>query len=449
MVDRILTTFLDAGLLELNGQDAWFEHITTAADQLASHLAEHPHELTGYVYSAIHPNDRNNDPARTKTLEILRGVWRTFSSVSIGSLDLVLRGIILDAIVQNSNKDQQTKLAITLLLSSALPYIELGAEAKVWQATLDNLVNQIEAEAEVQWSVPTEVQLPAIPEYEVPEIRGLVSSVNINEAELVAGMEKAVGPSNAAGEQTDGNPQWPNSHQPWAQAFASFSADAINAGLKKAAGKRTFTLQAEELIDSLSEMVEDYIGLAASRLTAASHGVDLRSRLIWWKEAKISPSARVEYRSIPPEVIPGLIAFDYQQMLPPLAPVSVIAFLRESVRSIVDEATETTLGDYLKALSKADVFAGYRKQELSEGNACRPLALLVAAGISDAETISSLTVFTADTAMSPHDFSALLFVELQAMKAIHSIDPFTPNNDEGPDQEVADISQDEDPSTGE
>lgn len=421
MADRILVMFLDAGLLELKGQDAWFDNITRAADHLAKHLVEHPQEFAQFVYSAIDPSDRNGDPARAKALETLKSVWRTFSSVSIGSLDMVLRSIILDAVVQNANQDSQTKLALTLLLSSALPHVELGAEAKVWQPTLDQLVNDIEADAEIQWSVPAEVELPPLPTLAAPTLTGRLGGIKIDEDALVTGMQKAVGPTTAEGQQTGGNAHWPNQHQPWAHAFALLAAKAINEGLQTVAGTRSYNLKTDELLQAVRDMVEGYIGTVAARLTAAALGVDLRSRLLWWNEAKISPSARVEYRALSPSTAAGLMAFDYQKMLPPLAPASVIAFLREAVRSLTSEATRTTFVEYLESLSKADEFAGFRKGGLPNDDACRPLAVLVAAGISDSETINRHTVFSSETLLKPEEFSALLFLELQAMEAIRNI----------------------------
>ena len=58
VADRILETFLDAGLLELGGNDAWFEHISAAADKLAVHIGAHPEQLAAFVYSAVDPRER-------------------------------------------------------------------------------------------------------------------------------------------------------------------------------------------------------------------------------------------------------------------------------------------------------------------------------------------------------------------------------------------------------
>ena len=108
MDDRILSDFLEAGLLELNGNDAWFDYITSAADQLAIYIAKHPQTLPEFIYSAIsNSTDKADDCARTKAREVLKSVWRTYASVSMGSIDTVLRGVILDAIIQNAEENKQ------------------------------------------------------------------------------------------------------------------------------------------------------------------------------------------------------------------------------------------------------------------------------------------------------------------------------------------------------
>lgn len=433
MAERILETFLDAGLLELNGQDAWFSYIVRAADALAVYLAAHPQELPSFVYSAIDPTDRQDDPARVKALDTLKSVWRTFASVSMGSLDLVLKGTILDAVMQNAERDSQTRLSVALILSSALPHLELSADARVWQTILDRLVEEVETEAEAQWSVPEQVNLPGIPNIEAPTLNGLAEGTKFDITELQAGLERATGPNNAKGESTNGNPHWPNQPQQWAQQFAPMAANAISAAIGKAAEPSSVSIETDDLIVQIRTLLETYMVAAAQRLAAASHGVDLRSRLLWWKEAKISPSARVEYRSLTSSIAPVLMAFDFQTMLPPLAPVSVTAFLRETVRAVENTDEEKLLVDYLKAVAESKYFAVLRTNEPSKGAGLRPLCALVTAGETDADAISRLTVFDGGTSLNGPEIAGLLFAELQASKAVAKISPADLSPANGPD----------------
>ena len=442
MNERILDAFLDRGLLDLKGQDAWFAHITKAADVLAVYLREHPDQLSLFAYSAIDPGTRADDPAREKAREVLRDVWRTFSSVSIGGLDLVLRGIILDALVRNAERDSQTRLALTLILASALPYVSVGAEEKVWQQTLEQMVDEVEAQAEADWSVPSSVNLPEISDVGAPTLSVKLGGTKFDEGALLAGLEKAAGPQNAQSQQTGGNPHWPNQPQPWAHHFPSFAAEAIGAALKEVGGVRSASMKSDPIVKAVADLVQDYVEDVARRLAAAAHGVEMRSRLLWWKEAMISPSARVDYRELEPMVAPGLMAFDFQDMLPALAPASVSAFLRQTVRALNTTTKANTLVDYLEAIASTPYLDRFRNNIDTHNAGLRPLAALARGGKADVEVVRRFTIFDPMIELSPDAFAALLFLELQAMKAVEAIEPIAAPSEQGPNDDSDEAQKD-------
>ena len=75
--------------------------------------------------------------------------------------------------------------------------------------------------------------------------------------------------------------------------------------------------------------------MVLERVAGATLGLELRSRLLWWKEAFYSPSARLSYRDLTAEIAAPLMAYDYQAPLPALTPVSVVAFLRETLVTLL------------------------------------------------------------------------------------------------------------------
>jgi hypothetical protein len=425
MTLRILDTYLDAGLLELDGNDVWFEHITTAADELAKYIAANPTEIACFVYSAINTSDRKNDLARTKVLDILKGVWRTYASVSMGSLGTVQKGIIFDAIFQNAERDPQIKLSVALLLSSTLPYIDLGSEAEVLQPILDQLIEDIEAAAEMSWSLPSTTHVPDLPTIEAPSLSVHIKGATFDDDKLKTGLERASGPSNSEGEETGGNRYWPGNHgQHWAQEFAPLATESISSAIKEVSGARRVSLNTDQLIEVISEFTETYMKKVTNQLSAASHGIELRSRLLWWKEAKSSPTARVDYRSLSACTATALIAFDFQSMLPALAPASVIAFLREAVRSIDGENKTATFADYLTELSDAETLSPFRSEFIAtkDCNAIHSFSGLIMLGESDPKQISKLSLFSSNKELSLPELATLLFTELQAHKALENVE---------------------------
>jgi len=350
----------------------------------------------------------------------------------MGSPTAILKAIILDAVVQNAERDSQMKLTVTLLLSSALPHIELGPEASVLQPILNQLIDDVEIEAEARWSMPADVRLPEMPSIELPQLSARINGVKVDVEELQAGLERASGPSNAKGEALKDNQFWPNQnqHQQWVHAFAPLASEAISTAIGKVAGARTVTVKADELVTTIGGLVEQYTTVVVERLTAASLGVEVRSRLLWWKEAKISPKARVEYRSLPPAVIPALMAFDFQSMLPALAPASVVAFLRESVRSVYNEGYESTVIEYLVQLAGSEAFAPYRSGNQRLDSNINSFTDLAEAGVVDADFVEKMSLFSPKLKLSAEDLAMLVFTELQARKAATSINPIKPAEEE-------------------
>jgi len=414
---------MNAGLLDLKGNDAWLEHMTRAADELATYIAAHPDQLLAFVYSAVDPSERPGDPSREKAKEILKRIWQTYGSVSIGSPDLVFRGLILDAIIQNTNRDGQFRLAVTLILSSVLPHIKMGKEAAVWQETIDLLIQSVESEAEERWSVPTLIELPNMPSVKAPELKSTLAAAQVDQAALLAGLAAASGPKNSDAEDTGGNQYLPNSPQNWVNEFAPRAADAIGSAVNQAAAKRSFNVTSDEVFKAITKLVSDYVGDAVNRLAAATHGVELRSRLLWWKEAKVSPTVRLEYRAVEKEVIPALMAWDYQTMLPALAPVSVVAFLRDAILEICGSSKPLKLSEYLSVISNSSNANVFKNADQGEAGGLRPLCSVVCATTSTIDQISELTVFDKTISMSAADFATVLFREFQAIKVIASLEP--------------------------
>ena len=341
---------------------------------------------------------------------------------------VMLRAIILDALLQNANSDDATKIVLALLLSSALPHLSLGKEEEVWTTALDQLQSAVEASAEVAWTVPSQIKVPTFPKIEVPTIRFSVKAGEVDQETLEQGIYAAAGPTDPDGEPTaEGNPHWTDAGQPWTHQFAPRAASAISEAISEAAGAKTGSTKPEALTAALTDAITNYLTSFARQLVSTTHGVEMRSRLLWWKEALVSPSARVSYRDIDPKAAPGLMAYDYQAVLPSIAPASVAVFLSETVRTLHPDEVTSPLVDWLQALAAsphADAFrATIREITFAEGY--RPLVSLVTADAAGPELITKRTVFSPNLSISAAQFSQLVFLELQALKAMSLLNSFS------------------------
>ena len=428
MSDRLLDRFLEKSLLDLKGNDEWYRHITLTAESLATYLRANPKEIVPFTYTALLPDVDDQDPALEKTLDFLKAEWKTYASVSMASPKVMLRAIVFDALLANAESDDATKSALALLLASALPHLSVGKEKDVWKTALDDLLLAVERKAEVAWTVPSRISVPAFPKIDVPKIRFSVKGREVDQQALEKGMHAAAGPTDAEGQSTNGNPHWPNSADSWSHEFAPLAASAISKTISAATGAKTALADTEALAKALTGAIVNHLESFVDQIASTTHGVEMRSRLLWWKEALVSPSAHVSYREIDRKAAPGLMAYDYQAVLPSLAPASVSAFLLETVRTLHPDKEVAPLVEWLQALAKEPHAEALREaiREVAFADGYRPLVSLVILDEPDTKSIKDRTVFAPDLSLTAGQFGLLIFLELQAMKATKEVVPFAP-----------------------
>ena len=432
MSDRLLDRFLEKGLLDLKGNDEWYEHITLTAKALSTYLRANPEEIVPFTYVALLPEVGNKDPAIRKTLDLLKAEWKTYASVSMASPNVMLRAIIFDALLANAESDDSTKLVLALLLASALPHLSVGKEEEVWKTALDELLHAVERKAEEAWTVPSRISIPDFPKTNVPALRFSVKGGKFDKEVLEKGMYAAVGPTDAQGEPTSGNEHWPNDPENWSYQFAPLAASAISVAISAATGVKSASAKTEALAKALTETIVNYLESFVDQIASTTHGVEIRSRLLWWKEALVSPSARVSYRDIDRKAVPGLMAYDYQTVLPSLAPASVSAFLVETVRTLQPDNEAVPLVEWLQTLA-AVPYAEALRNTINEkvfADGFRPLVSLVTLDGPGAKSIIERTVFDPNLSLTAGQFGLLIFLELQAMKATKEVVPFARGNSE-------------------
>ena len=425
MAERLIDRFLEEGLLDLKGNDQWYGHIISTASSLSTYLLANPKNVVPFTYAALTPEVSNQDPAVEKTISLLKSEWRTYASISIASPNVMLRAIILDALLQNADTDDAIESVLALLLASALPHLSLGREEGVWTQLLEELLSAVEMRAEAKWSVPSQLNVPNFPKIDVPSIRFSVKAGEFDEEALQTRVVAAVGPTDEEAEPTEGNTHWPNAGEPWSREFVPLVASAIGEAITEATGAKVGSVKPEALAQALTSAIVTYLESFTRDLTHTTHGVEMRSRLLWWKEALVSPSARASYRDMDTKLVPGLMAYDYHAVLPPLAPSSVTMFLTETVRTL--DATEEPLPllNWVNALTHSRHAESFRRKihEISFLNGYRPLVSLVKSEGLDGASITKHTVFSPDLLVTASAFAQLVFLELQSLKAINELSP--------------------------
>ena len=423
MSDRVLDRFLESGLLDLQGNDEWYEHVMATAEALATHLRANPQDIVPFSYAALLSSIDDTDAAVDRTRSLLKAEWRTYASVSMASPTAMLRSIMLDALLKNAAQDPRTRSTLALLFASALPHLPVGREAPVWKETVDELLQAVEREAETSWSVPSHVSVPPFPDLETPSITVSVKGRQVDKKTLEGGMLAAAGPHDEQSQATEGNEYWPSQGAPWSYQFAPLAATSIQKAISQAVGTRTATANSDELVRTLTSAVTTYLGSFLDQVASTARGLEMRSRLLWWREALVSPSAAVSYRHVDKNAVPGLMAYDCQAALPSLAPVSVSAFLCEAIRELLPGEESLTVLDWICSLATdrhaEPLRETVRQTAFSEGRV--PLVSLVAMAQPTGAEIEQRTVFAANTQLTAEEFGLLTFLELQTMKSAKRI----------------------------
>ncbi len=299
MSDRLLDQFLEKGLLDLKGNDAWYEHITLAAESLSTYLQANPKEIIPFTYAALLPDVGDQNPAIKKTLDFLKAEWKTYASVSMALPKAMLRVIVLDALLINAELDDAMKSAPALLLASALPHLSVGKEKEVWKTALDDLLRAVERQAEAAWSVPSRINISAFPKINVPPSRFSVKGGGVDKKVLEKGMRAAAGPHDEQGQATGGNQHWPHQGDPWSYEFAPLAASAISKAFVALAEEERFS-PARGIIEQMMHWHEDLDGIFVKQFQTT--GFDARL----WELYLFAAFAEMEYRIEHIHAVPDL-----------------------------------------------------------------------------------------------------------------------------------------------
>lgn len=343
MSEDVLLRFLSNGLIDVGGDDAKLEKLREAAGDLAVSLKKGPSKAAAYSLVAFDPEVSADDPVVREALDALKNRWATYVNTFSGTPIAVVRAMLLDALAQAAADDDRIGVVFVASARNALPFMEAGDERAIWADVVSVIEARVDARAEAEWATPTSITVPAM-SFEAPGALEIgTSPVTVKEAVITKRVAAAVGPNDAAGQATGGNPYWPNQGQAWANEFRTRMADLLTETLGAVAkGSVIEPINLAEPLNSLAQAVSAHVDGTLMAVSAATAGLQRRTALIWWKEALYSPSAQVSYRAITGPSAGALMAFDLHQQIPSFSPASVASFLFEAVVGLPSADGEKT-----------------------------------------------------------------------------------------------------------
>ncbi|MFJ3483840.1 GTPase-associated system all-helical protein GASH [Pseudomonas sp. NPDC090202] len=428
MSDQILLRFLSAGLIEVGGDDAKLTKLVEAASDLATALKKTPSKTSSFALIAFDPASPEDDPVITEVCDALKKRWPTYVNTFSGTPMKVLRALLLDALVQAA-VDEGVGVAFVTSARNALPFIEAGNEQKIWAEAVLEIEGRVDARAEAEWATPDSITAPELKYSAPPALELITQPLAIDTESLTATLHAAASP---AGAGSNKNRHWPH-HDPtnWAVDFGRLAAEAI-AGAIDAASE---DVQGDPVdisgpLSALSQAVVKHVGDTLKLVSAATAGLQRRTNLIWWKETLFSPSARVSYRALPVSSVGALMALDLHQMVPIFSPVSVAAFLSETVLSLdsVNPEIKHSIREFVGEAVESAELSPLRiaaRQLLPQLSGRGPILALLAEQegkltIDDAQFRRRVGV-PAETALTIPEWATWIFRELQAARATQEV----------------------------
>lgn len=426
MATDVLIRFLQAGLINVGGDDTKLERLKETSGDLAAALKKNPSNAAPYALIAFDPKAPAQDPVVQEALAALQARWATYVNTFSGTPISIVRAMLLHALVQASAEDEKVGVAFVASARNALPFMEVDNERAIWGEVISEVERAVDTRAEAEWATPEAINAPAM-NFAPPEaIEVSLTIGNPNKALLAKKFEAAGGPHNAAGQATGGNPHWPNNGQSWLTEFGTRAAEAVAEAMSTAAKASAIgPVDLSGPLNSLAQVVSTHVTDTLKAVSGATAGLQRRTNLIWWKETLYSPSARVSYRTVPATTAGALMAFDLHKQVPTFSPASVVAFLNETVLTLpeIDASKRYGIRDLLDGAKKSAELAELRQvasQLVPERNGRGPIVGLLGQGrgqdIDDARFVELVGV-PAETLLTIPEWATWLFRELQAARA--------------------------------
>jgi len=421
MAEQVLLQLLEAGVVNVGGEDVRLEKLQNTAKDLAATLKKTPEATSYWTMAAADPTVDPAEPIIQEAWGVLKKHWTTVANTYQSIPVTLLRACLLDAIVQTAAQNDHIGVAFVNTARNILPHVEVADEAGVWTTALSEVQARVDARAEREWATPETIKLGAM-DYQAPTGFVIGSKKRVTNVEnLSAGILAASGPTGG-----DQNPHWPNDVTNWVNEFAPRLAKAVAASIDGVAAANAIDpVDLAPALSELSSAVENYVGEALGAFSGATAGLQRRTNLLWWKEAVYSPSARISYRTLPAYPAAALMALDLFRQTPTFSPGSVSAFLEEAILLLpaAKDAEPKPVADLITEIRESKPLEPVRAASGQYANPPKgrgPILALLGHGDAvtiDAESLRKFSGLQPSVKLSPEGWGALIFRELQAARA--------------------------------
>ena len=406
----MLQQFLNHSFIQIS-EDENLGKLRKACDEVAKKIAKDKSKIITFTLTALDPNVAAENVTIKEVQEIIIKHWNTFIANTKDSQITVIRAVMLEAL-ETVSKEINHAALIWLTGRNIIKYYKLGREENLLADFLLKLGNQIEDEATEKWSLPSEAKIEKL-SVELKELPG----VTIDRAEIELQLRAAsIHPSwGNEGENphtaNQGNVNWPLF---FSQRAAQGLTEVINKALKK---------QAKDLSSNqtqIQEAVNKLLIQTQAEILQKNGLLQMRTNLLWWKEACYSPLLKRSYRNMDNGLLQPTLAADYSSFVPAIYPVSTDYFLNEVHNYIVQSENQILQLSELIKLSVANteklktIFAEVNL----DGSRISLMQFIkgIVWGKCSASDLSNLLGISDTVELSKADFTLWMFHDLQSSK---------------------------------
>lgn len=194
MDQEVLLQFLEAGAIDLKGDDSKLDKLRSTAKELATLIKKSPAKTAVFTMVAADPRIEATDPTIEEAMTALRKQWETVANAFSGRPVAILRAVLLDALVQASQADDAVAVAFVSTARNALSYSESSDEAPIWRAALAAIETKVDARAVAEWSTPEMITVGEL-QYTPPDaVAAKPKASTVDQAQLSAKIMNAAGP---------------------------------------------------------------------------------------------------------------------------------------------------------------------------------------------------------------------------------------------------------------
>ncbi len=370
MSDDVLLRFVTRNLIDVGGDDTKLTNLRHAAGDLSGILKETPAKTLAFSLAAFDPEVPESDPSIAEAADALRKRWETYANTFATVPVAVCRAMLLDALIQASRGNEAVAIGFATSARNVLPFIEVGREQEIWAEVVTEIERGVEERAEAEWATPASIDLPKLTFDAISLTESRVSDQRVNENELAKKIFAAAGPSYYSSEDggnhsTDGNKYFPNQDGHWVYEFGTRTATAITELIDGTVERLSVEgMGLSEAHDALADAISVHLTRTTKAVIDTTMSLQRRADLLWWKEARFSPSSRKSYREMEVSKAAALMAFDMHQQIPAFSPASVAAFLWEAVISLPNgnENQKSPIRKLVEDAGQTDELAELRKE---------------------------------------------------------------------------------------